>query len=206
MCPKNLCGLSLFILSALLSGQPLLATTAMAGYKAMTFDAASEGLLSRSVPLSVVFPADYALAKHKPMGGNWLWTTRESLDHLEAHGFTSPEEGVFQIRVARDLGHDRDTDSFVCGPKCSEADFVQKVKEIGATDVVAERHRVNGVPIFLLEATLSIASQPPTRIYMAHIALFIDTNVALFSYTPPANDPSLGTKVWAAAKKALLAK
>lgn len=189
-----------WVLPASLASEELQAT-----FATMTFDKASEGLFLKSVPLRVAFPSDYVLQKNQPMHGNWLWTTQQSVDHMKQKGFPSPDEGVFQIRVAKNLGYDRDSDSFICGPGCTEADFSASVEAAGATEVSTTRHLVNGVPILILEATMPARGPyPPSRIYMAHIALFIETNAALFAYTPPSSDPARGDVVWAAAKKALL--
>jgi len=193
--------LSIFFLLLVLSSP----TGSAQDFKTMSFDTAAEGLLLRSMPLNVAFPADYHLYKNEPMGGNWMWTTPASYAFLQENGHTSPDEGIFQIRISRDIGYDRSSGTFICGPNCGESDFVAMMEAAGFSDIQTETKTVHGIPIFIVEATmLEIEGFPPSKIYMAHLATFIDTNAVLFAYTPPVSEPERGERAWNEAKRALL--
>ncbi|MEO7794841.1 MAG: hypothetical protein ABIV06_08715, partial [Thermoanaerobaculia bacterium] len=136
--------------------------------------------------------------------GNRLCTTTESQAYLREHGITAPNEGVFQIRISTNVAYDRARDQFFCGPDCGEKEIADQAKAIGAKDVRVVRTAKNGIPILLIEATMTAAGFPPARIRMVYLGVLIDTNVVMFAYTPPSGDPGSGDPVWSAAEKALL--
>jgi hypothetical protein len=182
-------------------------TSAATGFREMPFDEAAEGLLIRSMPLRVALPKRYELGKNEPMWGNWLWTTRSSHEYLQKHGHAAPTEGAFQIRISTNVGYDRARAEFICGPDCGEAAMLAQVKAAGGTDVHTAKATVNGIPILLLETMMpSVAEYPPSRIHIAYLATLIDTNVVLFSYTPPADNPKNSDQIWKAFEKALLGR
>src|SRR5690349_2996699 len=82
--------------------------TAEIKMRRMTFDEAAPELIIRSLPLNVALPSSYELFKNEPVWGTWLWTTRESYDHLQSHGSALLNVGAFQIKITTGVGYMRD--------------------------------------------------------------------------------------------------
>jgi len=144
------------------------------------------------------------LFPNAPYFGNWLWTTPKNRELIEKNGTSDPDEGNIQLRIATQIGYDRRTDSFICGPECNEETIVQNMKEGGFEVVSNERHSVNGVPIWLLEATPSEPGNGPKKIYLAYLATLIDTNAVVLTYGPPTANPVAGVQIWTDIKNAVL--
>ena len=155
------------------------------------------------MPINVAIPNSYKLFADEPYPGNSLWTSQTSHDRLEKTGTNDPNEGVIQLRVSTGIGYDRTSDQFICGPDCNEVQIAKQLEKGGTKVRSSARKNVNGVPIWLIEASVDANGGGPSKIYLAYLATLIDTNVVVLTYGPPARAPAVGDQVWAEIKDAM---
>jgi tetratricopeptide (TPR) repeat protein len=173
---------------------------APAGYKRVTLDALVNHGLVRPVPLAMAIPTNYALVDPGP---GYVWADPGEHERVRATR-SMPTTGSFWARLTPNTGYDPARDRFVCGPDCTEADMPRQLESSGVTGVAMERQTVGGVPVLLVEATpLPPAAGKTPRVYMAYVAVGVDTNVLLISYRPPANGEAEGERVWETFKRSL---
>ena len=174
------------------------------GFKVVKFDEAMKDQLVRSLPLKLAFPADYEMLALDPAINGTVWARRDDLDHIARTKKPPPGAGLFHGRLTASIGYDRARDAFICGPGCDEKDIKANIEKTGADGVKLQKHSVNGVPILLIEmGTANMAGATRKKLYMAYIAVLIDTNVFLISYSPPLDRADHGSATWQAFTDAL---
>jgi hypothetical protein len=193
----------LFVLAALLvlltagrAGEAI-AQKVESGFKIVTFDKAMKDQLVRSLPLKLAFPADYEMLVLDPAINGTVWARRGDLDHIARTKKPPPGAGLFHGRLTASVGYDHARNAFICGPGCDEEDIKADIEKTGADSVKLQKHSVNGVPVLSLEmGTANMAGATRKKLYLAYIAVLIDTNVFLISYSPPLDSPDHGSAAW----------
>jgi hypothetical protein len=173
-------------------------------FKIVKFDDAMKDQLVRSLPLKLAFPADYEMLVLDPAINGTVWARRGDLDHIARTKDVPPGAGLFHGRLTTRVGYDRASNSFICGPGCGEADMKAELAAAGANVIKIDKHVINGVPMLLLEIdTANMAGAVRKTLYMAYIAVLIDTNVFLISFSPPRDGTDDGRAAWQAFSRAL---
>jgi hypothetical protein len=211
--PRVIWALALGLAAGLLSALPYgRATEAVAQdaapatkpeFKTLSFDEAMQGQLVRSMPLKLTFPADYEMLVLDPAINGVVWARRADLDHIAQTKETPPDAGLFHGRLTTQIGYDRASNSFIC-LGCSEKDVKAELEAAGANDVKVQKHVINGIPMLLLDTgTANMRGAVRNKLYMAYVAVLIDTNVMLISYSPPLDSKDEGQTAWQAFTRAL---
>jgi len=173
-------------------------------YRTYSFDDAMSGQLVRSIPLEVKFPADYGPLKLDPPINGVVWARRADLDVIASTKEVPRDAGLFHGRLTTGVGYDAAKRQFICGPDCGETDFKASIQAAGAADVQMDKYVVNGIPVLLLNiSTGTMQGALKKKLYMAYVAVLIDTNVMLISYSPPADSKDAGAEDWQAFVSAL---
>ena len=168
-------------------------------YRTYSFDDAVKGQLVRSIPLEVKFPADYGPLMLDPPINGVVWARRADLDVIARTKEVPRDAGLFHGRLTTRVGYDAAKRQFICGPDCGEKDLKAEILTAGASDVQMDKYVVNGIPVLLLNvSTGTIQGALKKKIYMAYVAVLIDTNVMLISYSPPADSKDAGAEDWQA--------
>lgn len=169
--------------------------------KVVTLDEAMNRTLIRPMPLNIAIPEAYKLFPDEPYPGNHLWTTQKNYDALQKNGTSDRSEGALQLRISMDIGYDRASDSFICGPGCGEAQLSAKMEEAGFKLSASDRRSVNGVPVWFIEAE---PQKGGDALYMAYLGTLIETNAVVLTWGPPMNQARFGNETWAAIKNAIV--
>jgi hypothetical protein len=183
---------------------PSAADLAAAAVRVVSLDEATNHALVRAMPLKVAIPRSFKLFPDQPYPGNWLWTSQKSYDTIEKDGKSDGSEGLLQLRISTQIGYDRASDAFICGPGCGQAQIVKQMNDAGFRVQANERRTVNGVPAWFLEATAGPPGAPSQNLYLAYLATLMDTNVVVLTWGPPLKDPARGERVWTAIKQTLM--
>jgi hypothetical protein len=162
------------------------------GFKIVKFDEAMKNQLVRSLPLQLAFPADYEMLVLDPAINGTVWARRGDLDHIARTKEVPPGAGLFHGRLTTRVGYRHASKSFICGPGCDEKDFKAELEAAGAVDIKMQKHDVDGIPMLLLE----MGTANMKKLYMAYIAVLIDTNVFLISYSPSLDSADEGRAAW----------
>ncbi|MEZ5784911.1 MAG: hypothetical protein R3D62_00155 [Xanthobacteraceae bacterium] len=179
--------------------------TAASGFKIVDFDAAMKDQLVRSMPLKVAIPADYEILVLNPAINGVVWARRAVLDKIAQTNEVPTDAGYFRGRLTVNVGYDAGKGAFICGSDCDESRFAASLRESGASNVVLNKHVVNGIPVLLVDADMKTTNGAGRKLYMAYVATLIDTNVVLISYRPPSDSADGGAAVWKAFTTALTA-
>jgi hypothetical protein len=179
-------------------------TATRPGFKIVGFDDAMKDQIVRSLPLRLAFPLDYDMLVLDPAINGVVWARRPDLDHVARTQEFPPGAGKFHGRLTMRVGYDRASNSFICGPGCDETQLEKHIKATGADDVRWQKRVVNGIPMLLIEmGTGNMPGATRKKLYMAYIAVLIDTNVMLISYSPPSDSEDDGRAAWQAFTDAL---
>src|SRR5262249_21456294 len=126
------------------------------------------------------------------------------LEQVARPGEVPSPGGLFHGRLTTRVGYDRARQQFICGPDCGEKEFKASILAAGAADVEMQKYVVNGIPVLLLDiSTGTMQGARKKKVYMAYVAVLIDTNVMLISYSPPADSKDIGREAWQAFTSAL---
>ncbi len=175
-------------------------------FRTVDFDGAMKHQIVRSMPLKLAFPADYDMLVLDPAINGVVWARRADLDHIAKTKEVPPGAGMFHGRLTTRVGYDSASNSFICGPGCDEKKLQASIKASGADVVRWQKRVVNGIPMLLIEmGTDSMPGAVRKKLYMAYIAVLIDTNVMLISYSPPSDSKDDGETAWQAFTGALTA-
>lgn len=170
---------------------------APADFKLIKFDAAMEGQLGLSLPLNVAFPRAYERHVLDPAINGVIWAAPGDLERMRETGEIPEGAGYFHGRLTINVGYDARKDSFICGKDCDEGRIVEKIAAMGAKDIKTQRAVANGIPILLIEAdATTLQGSVRNRLYMAYIALRLDTDVFLITYRAPAASEDNGAAAW----------
>jgi hypothetical protein len=173
-------------------------------FRIVDFDEAMKHQIVRSMPLKLAFPADYDMLVLDPEINGVVWARRADLDHIARTKEVPPGAGVFHGRLTTRVGYDSAGNSFMCGPGCDEKMLQVSIKATGADVVRRQKRVVNGIPMLLIEAaTGGVPGSVRKKLYMAYIAVLIDTNVMLITYAPPGDSKDDGRTAWQAFSGAL---
>ncbi len=172
-------------------------------FRVVSFDEAMKNQLARSMPLQLAFPADYAMLMLEPGYKGVVWAPPQVLRHLGLTQEYPSGSGRFHGRLTLEVGYDSSKQSFICGPTCDEAKLETKIKAVSKGDVRLQKRVVNGIPMLLIEASVDDDVGRVRRLYMAYIAVLIDTNVMLITYLPPVDAEDDGRATWQAFTAAL---
>jgi hypothetical protein len=171
-------------------------------FRTVSFDNAMKHQIARSMPLKLAFPVDYHLLVLDPAIHGVVWARRADLDRIARTKKVPPGAGLFHGRLTTRAGYDRVSNSFTCGPGCDERKLQASMKATGASVVRWQKRVVNGIPMLLIEMS-SGRGADRKKLYMAYIAVLIDTDVMLISYSPPGDSKDGGQTAWQAFTRAL---
>lgn len=163
--------------------------------KRVAFDDFMYQSLSVSVPLTLLVPAEYELAKLEAPVSYSYWMTPDGAKAVGQTHDLPKSTGYMYGKLSLSVGYDATTDSFA-----GMENFKAEAEAQGFVVVSVSKQKINGHTILFTEVKPKGENR---TIYAMYVALNLSTNTAYLAYVPPRSDPDQNECFWKELKEGL---
>lgn len=165
----------------------------------VSFGEYTRGGFLHDLPVGFRIPAGYVAVRPQGQATRTYWMSPADSAAQAANPQHTTRDGFYSVALSLNVGYNAGTDRFF-GGESDETTMKAGFEAQGFTDVLLERHRVNGYPVLFVEA-----EKDGRRGLLVYVAALVDTNVVYTFYTHPDSFRELDQARWSAFKAAILA-